>query len=44
MIGRGNRPASPGTGNGVPTPAAVAPTSTILPVYFEGGILPFSTS
>ena len=28
----------------VPTPAAVAPMSTILSVYLLGGILPFSTS
>ncbi|MDT4847646.1 hypothetical protein FQZ97_817110 [compost metagenome] len=30
--------------NGVPTPAAVAPMMTILPAYFEAGILPETTS
>ena len=40
----GDMAAETGVVNSVPTPAAVAPMMTILPVYFDAGMRPELTS
>ena len=44
MVSTGVRLGWPGVANCVPTPAAVAPISTILSAYLDAGILPLATS